>query len=111
MSHPTTDRRAFVVLGFALHFWSWNTSVTLTTVAASVVLVNTQPVVVALLSGVWLRETPTGRQWMGIAIAMVGALVVVLPELVGGAPTGDHPRALLGDCLALVGALTAAIYF
>src|SRR6476646_7932989 len=151
MSHPTTDRRAFVVLGFALlgvpfsgplvrlshahpiaiaswrlafslvviavalaltgewrqwarlaarevggglaagamlalHFWSWNTSVTMTTVAASVVLVNTQPVVVALLSGAWLKETPTRAQWIGIGIAMLGALIVVLPEFVGGAP-------------------------
>lgn len=176
MSHPTTDRRAFVVLGLALlgvslsgplvrlshahpiaiaswrlafslvviavalaltgewrqwarltarevgvgvaagamlalHFWSWNTSVTMTTVAASVVLVNTQPVVVALLSGLWLRETPSRRQWIGIAIAMVGALVVALPDLVAGRSAHDHPRALLGDMLALVGALTAAIYF
>lgn len=176
MSHPTTDRRAFVVLGLALlgvslsgplvrlshahpiaiaswrlafslvfiaialaltgewrqwarlsarevavgvgagamlalHFWSWNTSVTMTTVAASVVLVNTQPVVVALLSGVWLRETPTRRQWIGIGIAMIGALIVAFPDLVAGRHTGDHPRAMLGDALALVGALTAAIYF
>jgi drug/metabolite transporter (DMT)-like permease len=43
----------------ALHFWSWNSSVALTSVAASVVLVNTQPVVVALLSAVWLREAPS----------------------------------------------------
>jgi drug/metabolite transporter (DMT)-like permease len=95
----------------ALHFWSWNTSVTMTTVAASVVLVNTQPVVVALLSGVWLRETPSRRQWIGIGIAMLGALIVAFPDLVAGGATGDHPRALLGDSLALVGALTAAIYF
>src|SRR5688500_16448590 len=40
----------------ALHFWSWNTSVGLTTVAASVVLVNLQPVFVALLSASWLGE-------------------------------------------------------
>ena len=39
----------------AIHFWSWNASVALTSVAASVVLVNTQPVVVALLSTFWLR--------------------------------------------------------
>src|SRR5262245_28245455 len=56
----------------ALHFWSWNTSVGLTSVAASVVLVNTQPVVVALLSTFWLKEAPNQRQWMGIAIAMIG---------------------------------------
>src|SRR4051812_29070275 len=32
----------------AIHFWSWNASIAFTSVAASVVLVNTQPVVVAL---------------------------------------------------------------
>ncbi len=95
----------------ALHFWSWNASVALTSVAASVVLVNTQPVVVALLSVFWLREAPTRRQWAGIGIAMLGALVVAAPDLSSDAGTGAHPRALLGDALALVGALTAAIYF
>lgn len=95
----------------ALHFWSWNTSVALTSVAASVVLVNTQPVVVALMSVVWLREAPSRQQWIGIAIAMAGALIVALPDLLVASPTEDHPRALLGDLLALVGALTAALYF
>jgi len=95
----------------AFHFWSWNASVALTSVAASVVLVNTQPVVVALLSGLWLREPPSRRQWTGIAVAMVGALVVAAPDLLAVEPAADRPRALLGDLLALVGAATAAIYF
>ena len=94
----------------ALHFWSWNSSIGLTSVAASVVLVNTQPVVVALLSVTWLGEAPTRRQWIGIAIAMAGALVVALPDFSAG-DAAAHPRALLGDLLALVGALTAATYF
>jgi drug/metabolite transporter (DMT)-like permease len=95
----------------ALHFWSWNSSVALTSVAASVVLVNTQPVVVAVLSAIWLREAPSRRQWIGIGIAMLGALIVAYPDLTSEAIDGGHPRALLGDLLALVGALTAAIYF
>ena len=96
----------------ALHFWSWNTSVGLTSVAASVVLVNTQPVVVALLSGIWLKEAPTRRQWIGIAIAMSGALIVASPDLTkDAAVAAAHPRALLGDSLALVGAATVATYF
>ena len=95
----------------AFHFWSWNASVALTSVAASVVLVNTQPVAVALLSGLWLREPPSRRQWTGIAVAMVGALVVAAPDLLAVEPAADRPRALLGDLLALVGAATAAIYF
>src|SRR5687768_5168468 len=45
------DRRSMglAVVGgilLALHFWSWNASVELTTIAASVVLVNTQPLIV-----------------------------------------------------------------
>ena len=96
----------------ALHFWSWNTSITLTSVAASVVLVNTQPVVVALLSVFWLREAPSRRQWVGIAIAMTGALIVASSDFrAGSATTTAHPRAWLGDMLALLGGLTAAIYF
>jgi len=95
----------------ALHFWSWNTSVALTSVAASVVLVNTQPVVVALLSVLWLREAPSRRQWIGIAVAMLGAVLVALPDLLATPATADRPRAVLGDLLALVGAVTAATYF
>ena len=96
----------------ALHFWSWNASVALTSVAASVVLVDTQPAVVAVLSAVWLREAPSRRQWVGIAIAMAGAFIVALPDFrADGASAARHPNALLGDLLALVGALTAAAYF
>ena len=95
----------------AFHFWSWNASVALTSVAASVVLVNTQPVVVALLSAFWLREAPSRRQWIGIGVAMVGALVVAAPDLLVTGAGAAHPRALLGDLLALIGAVTAAIYF
>jgi drug/metabolite transporter (DMT)-like permease len=110
-----TWREAGIAAGagtmLAFHFWSWNASVSLTSVAASVVLVNTQPVVVALLSVFWLREAPSRRQWIGIAVAMFGALVVALPDLLATAETADRPRALLGDLLALVGAVTAASYF
>lgn len=93
----------------ALHFWSWNTSLAYTTVAASVVLVNTQPIIIAALSALWLGEKPTGQQWGGIALAMFGAFVIVFPDLRGTGLGGE--RALLGDVLALVGAVTAALYY
>ncbi|HEX6051146.1 MAG TPA: DMT family transporter [Gemmatimonadaceae bacterium] len=109
------DRTSFAFAGgagvlLALHFWSWNTSIGLTTIAASVVLVNVQPLVVAGLSAFWLREPPTRQQWLGIVIAMIGALVVVLPDLLSGGFASNR-SALLGDALALVGAVTAATYY
>jgi drug/metabolite transporter (DMT)-like permease len=94
----------------ALHFWTWNASIAFTTVAASVVLVNTQPALVALLSAGWLHEPPTRRLWSGIAVAMAGAFVVALPDMTS-ATNASTGRALFGDGLALAGAAAAACYF
>jgi drug/metabolite transporter (DMT)-like permease len=93
----------------ALHFWTWISSLNLTTVAASVVLVNTQPVLVALLSAVLLHEPPARRQWIGIGVAVAGAAIVAAPDL--SLSAGASRDALLGDLLALVGAIAAALYF
>lgn len=95
----------------ALHFWSWNTSVALTTIAASVVLVNVQPLIVGGLSAIWLRESPSSAQWTGIGVAMAGAIIVALPDLVESGTLSVRGPAVLGDALALVGAVTAATYY
>jgi drug/metabolite transporter (DMT)-like permease len=94
----------------ALHFWAWNASIHLTTIAASVTLVSLQPAVVAAISAVALRETPSNRQLAGIAIAIIGAFVIAAPDLHAGiTPTGN--RALQGNLLAISAAFTAAIYY
>jgi drug/metabolite transporter (DMT)-like permease len=102
---------AFGGIMLALHFWAWNTSVELTTIAASVVLVNVQPLVVATLSAIWLREAPTRQQWIGIGIAMFGAFVVAYPDLLFAGGQSLRGRAAAGDALAILGAITAAIYY
>jgi drug/metabolite transporter (DMT)-like permease len=97
-------------VSLALHFWAWNASIHLTTIAASVTLVNLQPAVVAVISAVALREAPTTRQVVGIAIAILGALIVAAPDLRGGVvPSGNAP--LLGNLLAVSAAITAGIYY
>lgn len=97
-------------VSLALHFWAWNASIHLTTIAASVILVNVQPAIVAGISAVALREAPTPKQILGIAVAIAGALLVAAPDLRGGlGVTGNAP--LLGNLLALSAAVTAAIYY
>jgi drug/metabolite transporter (DMT)-like permease len=97
-------------VSLALHFWAWNASIHLTTIAASVTLVSLQPAVVATISAVALREAPSGRQVLGIAVAIAGAFVIAAPDLRGGiAPSGNRP--LLGNLLAMSAAVTAAIYY
>jgi drug/metabolite transporter (DMT)-like permease len=97
-------------VSLALHFWAWNASIHLTTIAASVTLVNLQPAVVATISAVALREAPTRRQVAGIAIAILGAVVVAAPDLKGGMALGGNDP-LLGNLLAASAAVTAAIYY
>jgi drug/metabolite transporter (DMT)-like permease len=89
----------------ALHFWSWIASLGLTTVSSSVVLVSMQPVFVALMSGALLAERATPRQWAGIGVAVTGAIIIAWGDFGLGA------RAMLGDALALSGALFVSFYY
>jgi drug/metabolite transporter (DMT)-like permease len=97
-------------IALALHFWAWNASIHLTTIAASVTLVSLQPAVVAIISAVFLRESPSRRQIAGIAIAIAGAFIIAAPDLRGGLAPGGN-QALQGNLLAISAAVTAAIYY
>lgn len=87
------------------HFWAWIASLGLTTVASSVVLVNTQPLFVGVFSLWFLKEPPSPRQWLGIWVAVVGAGVIGWGDWALGG------KALVGDALALGAALMAAGYY
>jgi drug/metabolite transporter (DMT)-like permease len=88
------------------HFASWIASLGMTTVAASVALVNTQPVWVAIFAGLALRETPSARQWAGILVAVAGAAWIGW-----GDARAPAPEPLRGDLLALVGGVLVAAYY
>jgi drug/metabolite transporter (DMT)-like permease len=88
----------------AAHFALWIPSLSYTTVAASTVLVTTQPVWVALI-GRALGERVGRRMLLGIGLALAGAV------LISGGDLGISARAAYGDLLALGGAVAAAGYF
>jgi drug/metabolite transporter (DMT)-like permease len=95
----------------ATHLWSWIVSIGMTSVAASVVLVNVHPIVVALGSAIWLGEKPTRLQITGIAIALGGAVVLAFGDAHGAAnDLAGGSRALTGDALAVIGAIAVALY-
>ncbi len=87
------------------HLTVWFLSLEFTSVASSTVLVTSHPVFVGLLSALWLREPPARREWVGIAVAVAGAVAVGWGDFRGG------PDPLLGDLLAVAGALLTALYF
>lgn len=96
----------------ATHFWSWIASLRWTSVGSSVILVNTQPIFAAALSVAFLGERPTGRQWLGIATAVAGAAVIGWGDARGDAAgVGPGAKPLLGDFLAVAGAVFASGYY
>lgn len=101
LRHRGLTAAAGVALGF--HFAFWISSLRYTSVAVSVLLVNTAPVWVALFSYLAFREKLTPRGIAGITLAFLGSLVLVWSDLL---QLGDWR----GAALALAGALLVAIY-
>lgn len=93
-----------VVLSF--HFSTWFHSLFLTTVAASVVLVDSSPLLTAILSTLVLGESLRRRSWIGVIMGVAGVVILTWGDF-----GGTNLSALLGDMLALAGALFLALYF
>ncbi|MDY6876331.1 MAG: DMT family transporter [Chloroflexota bacterium] len=89
----------------ALHFATWITSLAYTSVAASVVLVSTNPLFVGLASHLLLRERLSRGMTIALVIATAGSALIGLGDL------GMGIHQLWGDVLALLGAMAVAGYF
>jgi len=88
----------------AMHFWTWNASLKMTTVASSLVIVATQPIWSAILGRVFLKEKVSKRGWLSIFVALSGIAVIAMTDI--GASVGS----LTGDLLALAAAIFASLY-
>jgi drug/metabolite transporter (DMT)-like permease len=91
-------------LAYGIHFGSWVASLDMTSIAASVTLVTTTPLilaVVALLSG---KGSPTLKLWICLALAFIGL------ALIGSQDFSQGRNALFGDVLAVIGAAAMAAY-
>ncbi len=98
---------AGVLLG--VHFGAWISSLGYTTVAASVTLVATIPLWVAVLAWLLLGRAPTLTVLLGVLTAVAGGAVIAFGDL-GAPPGADVPAPLLGNALALIGAVSGAGY-
>ena len=95
-------------VALAVHFAAWFESLAWTSVAASVTLVQSQPLFVALGAWLLLDERLTRRIVGGILLAIAGMVTMALGDLLSGVLVGAAP--LYGNALALLGAVMAAGY-
>lgn len=102
--------RWFLLLGgffLALHFGTWTLSIRYIPVARSVLLVTSHPIFTALASRVFLGEKLSIRNLSAVLIAFLGIIVIISESTLGGSQT---QTALIGDLLALAGAITIVGY-
>jgi len=89
----------------AIHFVCWITSLSMTSVAASVVLMTTHPIFAAVGSYLLLGEPMERGMMVALGVAVAGSGVIALGDV------GQGTHRLLGDLLALLGGISAAGYF
>ncbi len=106
---PLTVPTLLAGCALALHFATWISSLSFTTMAASTVIVTTNPVWVALVTALSTRRAPSRAATQGLGLALLGALILAWADGSRGGASGSRP--LLGDALALLGAWSATGYY
>jgi drug/metabolite transporter (DMT)-like permease len=96
-----------ILSGFflSLHFAFWIASLKYTSVASSVVLVSTHPIFVGIGGRFFLKERMGLNLVLGIIFSVFGSALISYGDM------SLSKEALMGDGLALLGAITASGYF
>ena len=107
---PERGAMGYAVLAgifLGLHLALWIISLAYTSIVASATIVTTNPIWIALILWLWRGERPSRLTAAGIIVAISGGVLIALGDA-GGASAGTRP--LLGDLLALGGALSVSLY-
>lgn len=94
-------------LCLAIHFATWITSLAYTSITASTVLVTTNPIWVGLFSWWWYGEKLSLQGIIGIGIALFGGAIMAIAD---SNIDGSYSNPILGDLLALIGAVMSSLY-
>lgn len=105
-SFSKSEWRIAIISGIFLtiHFATWITSLAYTSVASSVVLVQSAPVFVAIGSYIFIKEKPILKMLIGILITLTGSIIISVHDF------NVNQSSMIGNLLAIGGALGAAGY-
>jgi drug/metabolite transporter (DMT)-like permease len=110
LSHiPLTTLLFMIIIGVVLgaHFALWITSLTMTSVASSVILVTAHPILVAPVAFILFKERLSWVNAAGITISLTGVIILVLGNY--GLSTFGLDT-LQGNLLAILGGIAAGLY-
>ncbi len=101
------DYRLLILSGLflALHFGTWITGLSYTSIARATLFVDLQPVWAAILGAIFLRERLNGIEILAVCVVTLGGILSIVPRWGSGTTT------FTGDVLALCGGIAGAGYF
>lgn len=86
-----------------LHFVSYFEALRRTDIAPAAVLVNTEAIFVTIGTVLFMKAKLSKAAWLAVLLTFVGSVIVAMADAAGGG-------ALLGNLLALAGAIFGAVY-
>jgi len=89
----------------ALHFATWITSLSYTTVASSTVLVSMHPIIILIIKGLYYKKKIHPKIVLGVLMTFIGSAVISYAGF-GMLASGQ----LLGNGLAFAGAIAVSFY-
>ncbi|HZY40935.1 MAG TPA: DMT family transporter [Anaerolineae bacterium] len=103
---PKLALTAFV--GFGVSLLAQFAGTKFSTAAAGALITSATPAFIVVFAWLLLREVASGRQWIGLALATIGVLVVTL---LGDQPVTEQASdPLLGNIFLIVAAISWALY-
>ena len=112
LKRQEVPRFLFYGLVTALHFLTYISSLSFTTIAHALALAYTSPIFATLFSAIFLHEALPKRKYLGIAIAVIGIAIMAgfQPNYTACSLTGTGHCMVLGDGIALLSGICFAIY-
>jgi drug/metabolite transporter (DMT)-like permease len=100
--------RTFTLISFVgvvFYYVTFNLSLKYTSAVQGALVQSSIPAATALVAVLWLREAASVVRWLGIALSIVGVLIVF-----SGGESGGAPHALLGNALMFATVLAWGVY-
>ncbi len=103
-------KKYYLLSGFflAFHFYFWITSLNYTSISSSVILVSLHPVFIVTFNYLILKEKIIKSVFAGIFLSILGVIIISVGEKT--IEQNIFQNTLLGDSLALLGAVMMAGY-
>jgi drug/metabolite transporter (DMT)-like permease len=95
------------LLGVALYYLAFNQSLVHVSASQGALVQASIPAMTALVAVTWLRERASGLRWLGIALSILGVLIVFSGS---GSGSGSGESSLFGSLMMFVTVICWALY-